>query len=584
MANILLLDDSDVAGRALRGILTRGNHRCVVAATPEDAWRLLREGVVIDLVFVEIKIAGNAGMTFLQDVRDDWFWKNLPLVVYTIDTEAKQVRKALSLKVQNYLVKPYNDPLIYAEIAKAMVNPWRNLHFEESKSFCAQMGLTVDALTKMRRQLMTAFDEAVNTFPTWAQQRENNEVFARLDALANDAESAGVWAGVDYLRDLRAQAELGNWGAFKRSAEYLDYASRLIFCQLNPSYIPDILKPEDDSQAEAKQAAARARWMLADVDTNGPVISENVLQKEMHGLQGCPAIDTMAAAFVMAADGRASSMSRVMELVSEDAGLCAQVLIAANRANGDDLGSIDDPKAAANFLGEIKLSTLAKSTLTIDERSLNLPPFTWPSYWTFLVGVAKLSEFICRYLEFKYLSGTAYTAGLMHDIGKLLLLRLHPWGFAAITRYARDKKILLHQAERKYIGCTTRDLAVQFALHQKLSPAFTSVIRHVESPENATDHVDLVAMVSLARHVCLHNRVGHCGDSPADTCPPIADTPAWRVLQPRLFPSFELRKFEAQAHAYCVELRHALSGHQPIQPPRSALRALDDKRELVRAH
>ena len=582
MANILLLDDSDVAGRAMRGILGKAGHRCVVTTTPDEAWRLLRDGVVLDLVFVELRVANDTGMAFLQRVRDDPFWKNLPLVVYTIDTEAKQVRKALSLKVQNYLVKPYNDQMIYAEIAKAMLNPWRNLHFEEAKSFCAQMGFTAEALTKMRRQLMLAFDDAVNTFPLWAQARDNTEVYARLDALANDAEAAGVWAGVDYLRDLRAQAELGNWAVFKSSPEYLDYASRLIFSQLNPSYVPEVLKPQEERD-EAKQAAERARWMHADVDAGGLVVSEETIQKDVTGLPGCPVIDTAAAAFVRAADGRASSMTRVLELVQEDPGLCAQVLIAANKLEHDDLTSIDDPKAAVTMLGEIKLNALAKATMTIDEKYLRVPPLTWANYWMFLIGVAKVSQFICQYLEFRYLSATAYTAGLMHDIGKLVLLKIHPWAFSAIAGHAREKKILLHEAERKYIGCTTRDIGVLFATQHNFPTVYTNVIRHVESPESTRENADLVAIVSLARHVCLHNRVGHCGDTPGDSCPPISSTSAWQVLLPRLFPSFDQRKFEAQAHAYCRELRMALLGQQPVYASRTANRGNDQNRELARS-
>jgi HD-like signal output (HDOD) protein len=177
----------------------------------------------------------------------------------------------------------------------------------------------------------------------------------------------------------------------------------------------------------------------------------------------------------------------------------------------------------------------------------------------FLVSVAKMSEFICRYLEFTYLSGSAFTAGLMHDLGKLVLLRLHPFGFQAILRYAQEKRLPLHRAEKLHIDCTSRDLGVKFAEATGLPPLYTNVIRWVEQPNLATEHTELVAMVSLARHVALHNRLGHCGDTPGDSSPPIANTPAWRALQPSLFPSFDLKKFEAQAHAYCIELRKELS-------------------------
>jgi CheY-like chemotaxis protein len=242
MANILLLDDNEEAGRAMQEILARENHSCFVATRPDEAWRMLREGVVFDLVFLELKLSGGAGLAFLQRLRDDWFWKILPVVVYTYATDGKQVKKALALSVQNYLIKPFNAPLIYFEIARATKNPWRNLHFEELKSFCTMMELTPEKLTQMRCEVMMAYGQAARTFPEWAEERKNDEVFARSSALINAAEAAGVWAGVDFLRDLQEQATVGHWGAFKTSAEYLDFASRLIFCQLNPSHVPDPLR------------------------------------------------------------------------------------------------------------------------------------------------------------------------------------------------------------------------------------------------------------------------------------------------------------------------------------------------------
>ncbi len=59
MANILLLDDNEVAGRAMDGILARGGHAGFVAKTVDDAWRMLREGVMFDLVFLELRLAGG---------------------------------------------------------------------------------------------------------------------------------------------------------------------------------------------------------------------------------------------------------------------------------------------------------------------------------------------------------------------------------------------------------------------------------------------------------------------------------------------------------------------------------------------
>lgn len=568
MANILLLDDSDVAGSAMQGILARGNHTCFVADDTEKAWRMLREAVVFDLVILEVKLLDGSGLAFLQRLRADWFWKVLPVVVYSAETNSSTVKRALSLDVQNYLLKPYNAELIYAEITKALQNPWRNLHFEDAKSFCALMGLKPEVLTQMRRDVMLAFDKAAQTYPSWTEKRQNQEVFAQLTALASDAESAGIWAGVDFLRHLHEQATLANWYAFQRSNECLDYASRLIFCHLNPSYVPEAMRSEAQ-KVGARAATERARWDGADVDAGGPVVSAAALLKQVDGLGGCPVVDTTAAGFQMVSDGRDSGMAQVMDLVATDPGLSAQILAAANK-----VGEMEDPRAAASVLGEVKLSALARHLPLIDERHFDAPPFTWAGYWMYQVAVGRVAQFICSYLELDYLSSNAYTAGLLQDIGKLILLKLHPYSLQAIMRHARDRKLSLSDAERKYLGCTTRELSVHLATTQGLPLIYVNVMRWVETPALATNNMDLVAIVSLARHVCLHARVGCSGDTPGPNAA-LASTPAWSMLKASVFPSFDLKKFEVQAHAYCLTLRNELSGQRGERRPSHAQRSAE---------
>jgi HD-like signal output (HDOD) protein len=149
---------------------------------------------------------------------------------------------------------------------------------------------------------------------------------------------------------------------------------------------------------------------------------------------------------------------------------------------------------------------------------------------------------------------------LVHDLGRLLILKLYPIGFAAMVAHAKAEAIPLHQAERRYLGVDSRELGYHFACKQGLPAIYCNVIRWAQQPEKATEDLDLVAAVSLARDVVLHNHVGYCGDTPKDSCPPIEETAAWQVLQHRVFPSFNLRRFEAQAQFVCAQLKGELLG------------------------
>ena len=131
-----------------------------------------------------------------------------------------------------------------------------------------------------------------------------------------------------------------------------------------------------------------------------------------------------------------------------------------------------------------------------------------------------------------------------------------------MVNYAREHKVTLAEAEKKYLGCTTREIAVRFAAKQGLPSEFCNVIRWADAPDHASDDIELVGVVSLARDLCLYNHVGFSGEMVRDIAPSLEETTAWQVLRPRVFPSFNLKKFESDAHALCSELKQSLAGKQ----------------------
>ena len=544
----------------MQGIIARGHHRGVVATTIADAFKALREFVKVDVIFLELDLKGEKGADFLQRVRTDCFLRQIPTIVYTTISDQAIVRKVLGLKVQNYLIKPYTDEYIFREITKACANPWRDLQFEEAKSFCAQMGYSPDGLRGMREELMASLDKSRPFFAACVESRTPSQVNARIDALSERAELCGVWGVVDYMKELKEKTEKADWGAFKKCEEDLAYASQLIYFHLNPNQAPTATLTDEEKEAQ-RESAARALWMNTDVDKSGPMISGEEVLLQVETLPACPVIDSVGAAFQMTADKSTSAnLNQVNDLVARDPGLTTQVLISANHLDHDEMTVIDDPRTGVSLLGNTRLSGLAKTLPTVPERYMQLPPITWPNLWLFQMGVARVAHYTAKYLEFELVANRAYTAGLIHDVGKLISLKLYPFGFPAMVNYAREHKVPLHVAEKKYLGCTSREMGERFGRKQGLPSCFCNVIRWVEQPDQAGEDAELVAVVSLARDLCLHNHVGFCGDTPKDSAPPIEETLAWQVLRSRVFPSFNIQKFASQVHAHCLELKQTLAG------------------------
>lgn len=560
MANVLLLDDSAVAGRAMQGILTRGHHRCAVATSGAAAWSLLREAVTFDLLIVEARLSGESGLEFMQRVRNDCYFRRLPVVVYSNACEQAQVRRAVSLKTQNYLLKPYNEQSIYAEVAKAVAQHWRSGPFEDERTLCAQTGISPEKLRELRLQLMDALAGHANFFAECAEGPGRKEVISRIAALSEAANTVGFWGLVENLASLQTAAEGEKWPAFIACREQLEFASRLIFCQLNTGFVPDALRTDDERNALAEMRE-RDRWSKADIKGGARPVSLAQLEAQVDTLRGCPVVDSVAASFLMMADSRATALSQLMDVVSRDPGLSAQVLAAANHlGRGEDTGSVEDARTAASLLGGIKLQAIASALPVVAERHLRVPPLTWPQFWLFQAGVARMTQFICNELELGQLASLAYNAGLLHDIGRLVLLKLHPFSWGAMHAFVRQENVTLAEAERQFLGCTTRELGARFMARQGLPASYAVVARWVETPDEAPTDRALTAIVSLARHLCLHQHVGACGDVAKEGTAAIEDAPAWRVLREEIFPSVDLWRFEARARTYALRLRHELIG------------------------
>jgi CheY-like chemotaxis protein/HD-like signal output (HDOD) protein len=563
MACILLADESEVARRAMRGILARGGHRLAVVATLAEAWAFIRQHVRVDLVFTELKLGQDSGLTLVERMKRDNVLKLLPVVIYTGHGNRDAVRQALDLRVQNFLMKPYHEDVIHAEMAKATANPWRARHFEEERTFCKLMGYEPAQLRRMLEELPVALAGVRPALEQAATGRTLGAAGARLDELAEAAESAGAWGLVEFIGELRQKAAAGDWNGYNEKLEGLELAGRLIAGHLDQEAIPEAFLSEQEKNA-GHEERERQRWLAAPAEGRCPVVDFAALQRELDALSGCPVADSAAANFEMSATGHPSSLNPLMGLADKDPGLAVQLLISAaqlKRHDALDTTPLEDPRLAVGRLGELRLAQLARSLVILEERRLHLPPhFGWPQFWMFQMGVARMARFVAHYLEFYSMESQAHLAGLMHDLGRLLLMHLHPHGFAAALAWVRGRRVALGEAEQLFFGCTAREVAGHFAEKHGLPEPYAIVMRWVDRPGEAPAHRNLVAVVSLARDLCRHNHVGVCGDAPSEQPVPIGQTPEWAVLGASLYPSFDLRKFELQVHADCRELKLELHG------------------------
>ncbi|ACN16654.1 CheD3 [Desulforapulum autotrophicum HRM2] len=123
------------------------------------------------------------------------------------------------------------------------------------------------------------------------------------------------------------------------------------------------------------------------------------------------------------------------------------------------------------------------------------------------VGCAMVAEKIAE-LTGREPPNTAYTAGLLHDIGKVVLdqqiAAVYPLFFRGIHHDGTSAVIL----EQKILGTTHCITGALLARQWNFSPALIEAISFHHTPEQATDHRNLVGIVHLSDLLMSRFNVG----------------------------------------------------------------------------
>jgi putative nucleotidyltransferase with HDIG domain len=92
----------------------------------------------------------------------------------------------------------------------------------------------------------------------------------------------------------------------------------------------------------------------------------------------------------------------------------------------------------------------------------------------------------------------AYTAGLLHDIGKVVLDQYMGAARSLFYRHVQAEDIDLIQAERELFGMTHPEAGKRLATHWSIPETLTDVIQHHHQPDQAAVGSELTHLVYLA--------------------------------------------------------------------------------------
>ncbi len=218
----------------------------------------------------------------------------------------------------------------------------------------------------------------------------------------------------------------------------------------------------------------------------------------------------------------------IAELVLKDHVLTAHVIRLANSSFFAKHREITNLREAIVFLGFRALRNLvltSKLVGTFKWKNENINP---RRFWEHSFAVGVVSSNIATHLGYSDVDN-AYLAGLVHDLGIVLISQYLPDAMDRILAFLEAEKTSLRFAEQRVLGLDHTAfggwLARKWHFGQELQEVM--VWHHDPTPENADP--ELTSIVSLADMFCRSINLGY--GVPEYWSTVVQVHPAWRILQ-----------------------------------------------------
>lgn len=116
--NVLLIDDDDAHRIFLRQVFTKKLNATVIEVkNGVEALRAL-EKQVPDVIMLDLWMPVMNGQDFLENLRIEERWKDIPVIIMSALRDKDIVQKLLKLKISDYMVKPITVEQLTDRISK----------------------------------------------------------------------------------------------------------------------------------------------------------------------------------------------------------------------------------------------------------------------------------------------------------------------------------------------------------------------------------------------------------------------------------------------------------------------------------
>src|SRR5208282_1423692 len=264
-----------------------------------------------------------------------------------------------------------------------------------------------------------------------------------------------------------------------------------------------------------------------------PRLDSEQVQRRLANCPRLPPLGSINGVLRELLDAEQCFTSQVADVIRRDPSMTTRLLRMVNSVYYGLTNPVTSIEEAVFYLGVRQIRRLAVVTPVIEDlqKLAGRCRFPWRDFWRHCIATAIMTREALGEVQSSSDEGD-YVAGLLHDVGKIVMGAAFPEYFEQVYLRVQENKEALLSIETEVLGIDHCELGARYLAAHKLGPEVIQAVRFHHHPSLATEHTRVVAAVHVADLFVRRARIGNSGNPALVTPETWAAAEGWDLLFP----------------------------------------------------
>ena len=235
-------------------------------------------------------------------------------------------------------------------------------------------------------------------------------------------------------------------------------------------------------------------------------MSSILARKIAQGSVNIPTLPTVVARINQLLESEQSGAKEIGAAIAMDPPMASKVLRIANSVHYGLRERVISLEHASAVLGVRVLRNIVLQASVIDafDSLTDNSNFDVEALWRHSILTGQVAQILSVQARAKLglQPEEFYTCGLLHDLGKVVMLDAMPENYLLATQYAEMKKLPVHVTEQEVLGFDHAAVGAKIAMRWGFPEGVINAIQYHHGPEDEMESDPAVRLVDLANRVC----------------------------------------------------------------------------------